>query len=147
MNSINEIEDIKEMYTCECGSIFFDEFNAKTFIDSQFISYGPNSTLTACDRTVPIVKCILCNKVHIPRTSFAGRNALDRQVQLYATLYNQITTYNESLSTTLSEEAIYGEPIKEVVEDVKAKPDSTECNKDVVQKPQKRSSTRKTDKK
>ena len=147
MNSINEIEDIKEMYTCECGSIFFDEFQAKTYLDSNFISYGPSNGLGFNDKSITIVKCILCNKVHIPRTSFAGRNALDRQVQLYATLYNQINMYTESLSTTISEKAIYEEPTKEVVEDVKTESDSTECNKDVVQKPQKRSSTRKADKK
>ena len=147
MSGINEIEDIKEMYTCECGSIFFDEFQARTYLDSNFISYGPSNGLGFNDKSITIVKCILCNKVHIPRTSFAGRNALDRQVQLYATLYNQITMHNESLSTTLSKEIVCEDPIEEVVENVKTESNSTECNKDVVQKSQKRSSTRKTDKK
>jgi hypothetical protein len=146
MNDINILENIDEMYTCECGSIFFDEFQAKTYLDSNFISYGPNSSLTCNDRSITIVKCILCNKVHIPRTSFAGRNVLDRQVQLYATLYQQVNNANEKSLVKLPEETICDSK-KETVKDVKTEPDSTEDNKDVVQKLSRGSTVRKVNKK
>lgn len=143
MDNISILDGIEEHLMCECGSIFFDEFNAKTFIDSQFISYGPNSALVACDRTVPIVKCIFCNKVHIPRTSFAGRNVLDRTVQIYAELLRE-SEFFYSKKEEVVETKIEDKVSKE---DVQTESDSTTSNQDVIQQPQKRSTTRKTNKK
>lgn len=147
MNEISVLDNIDEMYKCDCGSIFFDEFQAKTYLDSNFISYGPSGPLNSNDRSISIAKCILCGKVHIPRTSFAGRNVLDRQVQLYATLYQQVTLTNESSTLTKLSNSDISETDKEVNQDVKAEPDSTKYNKDAIQEPQKRSTTRKVNKK
>lgn len=147
MNDINLLDDIDEMYTCECGSIFFDEFQARTYLDSNFISYGPNNGLNFNDKSITIAKCILCNKIHIPRTSFAGRSILDRQVQLYATLYKQVSSYTESLSTVSPEVVIPEIVIKEVDKNVEAESNSATDNKDAISSASKGSSTRKNNKK
>lgn len=138
MNSVSHINDLDDMYTCECGSIFFNEIQAHTYLNDSFISYGPGGDLSFKDKSIKISKCILCNRVHIPRTSFAGRNALDRTVQLYATLYNQVQDYYNLL-----EEA---DAIKKDI-DVETEQVSTQSDKDIVQEKPKRSTTRKTNKK
>jgi hypothetical protein len=125
------MENIEELLKCDCGSVFFDEIKAKTYIESKFIFHAstPNSKIDNEDVSIPVAKCLFCGKVYLPRTSFAGRNMLDRSVQVYAELSKQWVNSNYSLAANNTVSAI-----ETKVDDVETKQDSTSDIKDAVPK-------------
>lgn len=82
------LDNKEDLMTCECGSVFFEDIRAKTFLSNRFVFYGDatRSQLQHEDIAIPVAKCLFCGKVHIPGTSFSGMNQMNRNVQLYAEL-------------------------------------------------------------
>ena len=78
---------------CECGSEFFFQQAPQTF-DERIRSWNAGDKIDNLSTTITILKCLVCNKITLPSTSFLGKNILDPEVQDYKKLLDDVTSYN-----------------------------------------------------
>jgi len=107
--------------TCACGSTMFTETQPVEIEEGALTVYNSRSTLRyGSTSTVPVLECLVCGRLLATRTSFAGRNRLDPEVQMYARLINVITKHNDAIRQVedwLKPPEIEGIALKEFVPD------------------------------
>lgn len=146
--------DVDELLKCnKCGSIFFDEIRPKIYNDGRFIFHAVSSgsKLEFEDSTIPVAKCIFCGNIQLPRTSFAGRNILDKSVQLYAKLIEYVNAQNipdtsKDIDTEVNADTGKQETEVGEVANVQTERDSLSSTEDAVQGSKTGSKSRKNNK-
>lgn len=112
--------DKNNLKICDCGSVFFYERKAVTYFDSKFSIVGnTRDKLETQNSTIQFAECMICHRIHLPVTSFSGKNYLDEMVKVYEELIHVANTINSNIEDSES--------------NVKTTDDSKECLKDDVQ--------------
>lgn len=143
------MEETENLLVCKCGSVLFTQEVAATFDNSKFIIYaGGSPRLTSYDNTIPYAKCLCCGRVSVPRTSFNGRNRLDRIVQVYEQLLLDVEKINAKIEIVENRayHSHYGE-VPSWGENVETESDSGTSVEDVVQSGIKRAGRKQNNKK
>lgn len=90
------IETPENLQTCTCGSTMFTEIEPVELEEGALVVYRPGSSIAyGKSVTVPVLECLVCGRFIATRTSFAGRNRLDPEVQMYARLMDVISKHND----------------------------------------------------
>jgi len=96
------------MLVCSCGADVFEEVNPIQIKENNFIVWSAKDKIREFTQTISIVRCLGCDKLHIPSCSFSGRNRMDPEVKAYESLIKIVENYNKSL------EPFRLEPLQEI---------------------------------
>jgi hypothetical protein len=134
---------------CVCGCQLFSDFRPFTIDADTFMVWNFKESIKPAKITVPIVQCVSCGRLLPPKASFGGRNMLDEEVQLYATLLQYTAARNAAVEKASL--AITAEAIKDIgvcnCGTIETSPAGEEGIEDVVNTVKPRGGARKTDKK
>jgi hypothetical protein len=74
----------------------FSEVSAKEIEEGSIVTYrvGQGASVPSITYTVPVLRCLVCGRLLATRTSFAGKNRLDPEVQMYARLMDVVNSHN-----------------------------------------------------
>ena len=89
---------MNDEFLCTCGSKLFIDFRPFTIDYSTFMVWSLKENLKPAKLTIPVIQCVACGRIHVPKASFQGKNILDAEVQLYAELLKYVETRNSLIS-------------------------------------------------
>lgn len=85
-------------FKCDnCKSILFEQIQPSVFDESDVRVFGTGLLILPDHVNVTVLKCLRCGIIHIPSCSLMGKNALDKDVQVFKELYNVIGEYNKEI--------------------------------------------------
>lgn len=84
---------MEELKQCPCGSEIFYQVQPGQIRNNDFFAWGA-SAIRFDSITSNVAKCLVCGRLTLPEASFAGRNRLDSEVQLYGLAMNAVEKHN-----------------------------------------------------
>jgi len=82
----------------KCESVLFEQINPQVFGANGVRVWNAGDPIPSEHTSVTLLKCIKCGTIIIPSCSLVGKNALDKDVQIYRELIGVVEAYNKDNS-------------------------------------------------
>lgn len=85
------------MLKCKCSGEVFTEASPLKIEAGEFRVWTLKEKLRPFTKSVPVLECVVCNRMYTPATTLQGKNALDPEVQMYKELLEVVEMRNNRI--------------------------------------------------
>lgn len=82
---------------CKCGCNIFKEIKTASYKEEDFFIIKPMDRIRVGCAGIVFLECISCGLYVLPNVSFAGKNILDPEVQMYKETLSFIDMHNKRI--------------------------------------------------